>query len=167
MGILDADLINGTPEEEFAFNVLQFSKNYDKESWQALTDYAKKHFTKQDRKLCWRKHHYFAITRNEKSRRWNGEKYVECDAPRKIIIASECLIKNDWGNYDCVTFRCTGKTGPKDRRGQWFPIYRSQENPVLSTGYKFSEYDIYQIPTELISFLWDFLPHKPKKLQKQ
>lgn len=162
MGLLNKDLINGTPEEEFAFNVMQFSKNYDEESWRALREYAKQNFYKNDRKLCWKKYHYFAITRREKMYRWNGVRNVETDAPRKLIIASESLIKDSWGRSECVVFRCTGKTGPKKKRGQWFSTTRSQENPVLSAGYKFDEYDIYRIPTDLIEFLWDFLPHRPE-----
>ena len=162
MGILDEDLINGTPEEDFVLNVATFAKTYDNELWEAMREYASKHFTKISGKLCWKKYHYFAITKPGKYPKWNGEKYVDCEKPKKLIIASECLIKDSWGRYDCVVFRATGKTGPKERRGQWFKTHRSQDDPVLSSGWKFSDYDIYQIPADMIGYLYGFLPHKPE-----
>lgn len=161
--ILNDDLINGTPEEDFAFNVLEFSKTYSKESWQALYDYATKHFKKIGGKMCWKKYCYFAISKPTQRSRWNSKKndYNKYEVPGKLIIASECYVKNSWGRCDCVVFRAIGNVGPKDRRGQWYKDIRNSENPILSSGWKFSEYEIFQIPVDMFGFLWDFLPHKP------
>lgn len=163
--ILNENLIDGTPEEEFAFAALDFSRTYSDTAYKTMQEYAKKNFTKISGKLCWKKYCYFAISKPTQRSRWNPKKndYDRYEAPGKIIITSECYVKDSWGRGECVVFRATGKTGPKDRRGQWFKTYRTQDDPILSSGWKYSDYEIFQMPVDMFGFLYDFLPHKPEK----
>lgn len=162
MGILDDNYAEGTPEENFVLDVAKFAQTYDHESWMAMTEYVRKNCKKITGKLCWKKYHYFAISRNVTDREWieKTRSYKEVPAKHKIIIASESYFKDSWGRGQCVVFRCTGKTGPKEKRGQWYNASRDSFNPILSSGWKFSEYDIYEIPTGLFEYLWAFLPHQ-------
>lgn len=152
--ILNNDLINGSPEEEFAIMLASFSQNKTEELHKQLHDFATKHFKKLCGKMCWKKYHYFGITNPGvyKQSRHCSWKRMELNA----ILASE--------SYNCTSAypRCkiyrTSRHGPKERRSQWFELHRSQDNPILSSGWKFNDYDIFEVPEEFFAFAYDFLP---------
>lgn len=77
------------------------------------------------------------------------------------ILASEIYKPGNLGWPRCKVFKATGR-GPKERRCQWFEIYRAPDNPILSSGWKFSNYDIFEVPEEFFAFAYDFLPKQSK-----
>lgn len=159
--ILNDDLIKGCPEEEFAIMVFAFSQNKTEDNYNELYQFATKHFKKNSGKLCWKKYHYFAITnpkQYERAKRLTWKR-LELNA----IIASEAYQPRPTGYPKCKVYR-TSKHGPKERRCQWFELHRSQDNPILSSGWKFTDYDIFEISEEMFEFLWNFLPHQPENI---
>lgn len=160
--ILSDNLIEGTPEENFAMSILAYTKTFSEAAWEEIVKYVESNFTQNDRKLCWKKYSYIAISKSKRVFNYrNGN--MEDDNVHRLIIASELINKDEWGRGKCNVFRYIGKVGPKDRRGQWYECNRSQENPVLASGWQFSDYKIYRIPLDMANFLFDFLPKAPKK----
>lgn len=163
--ILDENLVTGTPEEHFAADVLEFSKTYNVEAYRRIYEYASKHFERLKGKLCWKKYHYFAITNSNWVDRWlEGKKVGQLGASPKLIVGSELLedTTKTWSTR-CMVFRAIGNVGPKNRRSAWFKIYRDSFNPVITSGWKFREYDIFMIPRKDIDALVNFLPYSEEE----
>lgn len=144
--VLDDNLVEGTPEENFAFDLLTFSQTYDPELFGAIRNHITTNFEKRVGKLSWKKHHYIAITK----------KNMQVDPG--IIVASELIDDNEWAYSRCHVWRAIGNKGKKERRGRWFKCVRSQSNPVLTTGYQCYQYDIYILPGATINTLYALLP---------
>lgn len=156
--ILTNDLINGCPEEEFSIMLATFSQNKTEELHKLLHDFATEHFKKISGKMCWKKYHYFGIISPgayERSKR-SSWKRMELNA---ILASEKYNATSKWPR--CKVFR-TSRHGSKERRSQWFEIHRSRDNPILSSGWKFNDYDIFEVPEEFFAFAYDFLPkHQP------
>ena len=156
--ILDENFINGCPEEEFALLIAAFMQNRTEETHKALYDFAFSHFRKLDRKMCWKKYHYIGII-NPTAYKQSQNSWRKCELT--AILASEIYKRGNLGWPRCKVFKATGR-GPKERRCQWFEIHRDQDNPILSSGWKFSNYDIFEVPEEFFAFAYDFLPKQSK-----
>lgn len=160
--ILDEGLVLESPDEAFTFDVLEFSKTYDVEVFKRMYGYITQNFEKIRGKMCWKKYHYIAVTKLPFVERWLTDKRNYESAPPKLIIASELLDnegKSRWETY-CRVFKAVGKRGALNKRGQWYNDSRTSENPILSSGWKYRDYDIFILPESTIETLYTYLPHQ-------
>lgn len=149
MGVLSDDIYNDDWRVELAMQIANLYTNPSQEAFDVINSICGEHFMRNDRKLNWNKNRYIAVSHPMHSR--HNQTHV-------IIAADEDLIRgHGWRTY---VYKWTGPTGPKDRRAQWHRVHRGQDNPVLSTGYKFSEYIIYILPEDAWNVLWDILPKR-------
>lgn len=160
--ILNNDLIMESPEEAFTYDVLDFSRSYDVEVFRRIYGFVSKNFEKIHGKLCWKKYHYIAVSKMSHVERWLTDKNHYESTPPRIIIASELLDNDNKARWQikCRVFKAIGNRGKKERRGQWYDDNRTNQNPILSSGYEFRNYDIFMIPENVIEMLYTYLPHQ-------
>lgn len=105
------------------------------------------HCKKHDLRLCWKKHDYIAIAPLTKC------SYDNTVVEPRLIVATEHRAR-----WHCCVYRHLGNRGPRNRRDQWFTCVRSQDNPILSSSYQFSNFDKYIIPADALDILLQMLP---------
>lgn len=138
---------------ELGMYIAGIQNDPSQERFDIINSICSKHFEPNCKKLCWKKYRYIAIA-PPTDNRWQNYK-----GPKVIIAADESLFTGrGWRTY---VYKWIGPVGRKERRAQWHKEARSQENPVLSTGYKFSDFKIFLLPEEVWQVLWDMLPKKP------
>lgn len=149
MSILSENLMDGTWEEELALLISLLPKTNNQNAHDTIKKILDEHLKRNDRRLCWNKYRYIAITPpTDRPLAYAGT---------KLIIAGELNTPND----KCEYWRWIGNVGKKTNRGVWSRDWRSQDNPILSTGWKFSNYKIYIIPDDLWGILKSYLPKSP------
>ena len=163
--ILDEGLVLESPEEAFTYDVLEFSKTYDIETFKRIYGYVSQNFERIHGKMCWKKYHYIAVTKLPFVERWLTDKHHYESASPRLIIASELLDNKNKSRWEiqCRVFKSIGKFGKIDRRSQWYNDTRNGENPIISSGWKFRDYDIFMVPDSTIEMLYTFLPHQTKE----
>lgn len=153
MGILSDDVYNDDWRVELGMYIAALHTDPSQERFDIIKSICSKHLKRNDKRLCWKLNRYLAIAPPDDDR-WKNYK-----GAKVIIAADESILRGSgWKTH---VYKWIGPTGRKDRRAQWHKEVRGQENPILSTGYQYSNFTIYLLPEDAWKVLFDMLPKKP------
>lgn len=153
MGILSNDIYNDDWRVEFGMYIMGLHTDPSQERFDTINSICSKHLKRNDRRLNWKSNRYLAIAPP------NDDQWKDYKGAKIIIAADEELLSGSgWRTY---VYKWIGPVGHRNKRAQWYKAARSQANPILSTGYHYSNYNIYILPDDVWKLLFDMLPKKP------
>ncbi len=142
MGVLSDDIMQETPEFLTYLAATTFDRDPTLDNAKIINDICKANFEKHNKRLCWKKDAYIAVGAFKQYKVIKGER-TEGWQPA-------CILARDYHiseyNTRCLTW--LRKSGQRERTRGWKLKIRSQDSPVLSSAFPYSQLHIYRLTKE-------------------